>query len=112
MQRFLRFSEIVNTKATFQRVLAATAIEAKDGQPEIPPFKGGPHKLRHSFASNFLAKKPDLYLLSKPLGHSSFKVTERCYAHLVPGYLDAGRNIVTATIPEMLPEAPKLRRVK
>jgi integrase len=61
---------------------------------------GGPHKFRHSYASLFLAKEPDLYLLSKLLGHSSYKVTEDIYAHLVPGYLDKARNVVGGVVPK------------
>jgi integrase len=60
---------------------------------------GGPHKFRHSYASNFLARKPDLYLLGRLLGHSHERVTQ-IYAHLVPGYLEEARNVLPVTIPE------------
>ena len=54
---------------------------------------GGPHTLRHAYASHFLAAKPDLPLLARILGHSSERVTE-IYAHLVPGQLEAARQVV------------------
>lgn len=60
---------------------------------------GGPHVCRHTFASHFLAQKPDMYLLSQILGHSSVKVTERRYAHLMPGHLAAGRDAVCIPAP-------------
>jgi site-specific recombinase XerD len=39
------------------------------------------HSLRHSFASVLVQKGTPIYQVSKLLGHSSVKVTER-YAHL------------------------------
>lgn len=40
------------------------------------------HDIRHTFASNYLNAGGDIYVLSKILGHSDVKVTER-YAHLL-----------------------------
>ena len=54
---------------------------------------GGPHQLRHTFASHFLQQVPDLFLLAQVLGHSHHRVTE-LYAHLLPGHLDRARNAV------------------
>jgi len=71
---------------------------------------GWTHKFRHTFASIFLAKKPDLYLLSK-LGHSSFKVTEDIYAHLVPGSLEQARDVVGGEVPEPTKSKPRLKVV-
>lgn len=45
------------------------------------------HVLRHTCASRLLAAKVDLYTVSKWLGHSSVKITER-YAHLQSGALE------------------------
>ena len=73
-------------KRTFNRVLRHAGV------------KGSPHMFRHTYASLFLANKPDLYLLSKVLGHSSYKVTEQVYAHMVPGYLDQARNVIPVGI--------------
>ncbi|MDZ7682633.1 MAG: tyrosine-type recombinase/integrase [Fodinibius sp.] len=39
------------------------------------------HCLRHSFATHLLAKKGDLYAVSKLMGHSSTKVTQDFYDH-------------------------------
>jgi integrase len=61
-------------------------------------LSGGPHTLRHSFASHFLQAVPDLYLLSQVLGHSHERVTE-LYAHLLPGHLLRARNAVNLTAP-------------
>lgn len=54
---------------------------------------GGPHQLRHTFASHFLQQVPDLFLLGQVLGHSHHRVTE-LYAHLLPGHLERARNAV------------------
>ena len=56
-------------------------------------LKGGPHTLRHTFASLFLQKQPDLFLLAKVLGHSHQRVTE-LYTHLLPEHLARARNAV------------------
>lgn len=42
-----------------------------------------PHDLRHTFATRYLQGGGDIYVLSKILGHSSVKMTEANYAHLV-----------------------------
>lgn len=59
---------------------------------------GGPHTLRHTFASHFLAQQPDLYLLAKILGHSHERVTAN-YAHLLPDHLERARDAVVL-VPE------------
>lgn len=56
-------------------------------------LSGGPHTLRHTFASHFLAGCPELKLLAEVLGHSHTRVTE-LYAHLLPGHLERARNVV------------------
>lgn len=55
---------------------------------------GNPHMFRHTFASLFLQKVPDLFLLAQILGHSSTRVTE-LYSHLLPGHLERARNAVS-----------------
>lgn len=55
---------------------------------------GGPHRLRHTFASLFLQAQPDLFLLAQVLGHSHTRVTE-LYSHLLPGHLARARNAVS-----------------
>jgi integrase len=62
-----------------------------------------PHHARHTFASWLIAASEPLALVSIYLGHSSSKVTERVYKHLLPDqaertierverYLNAGRD--------------------
>jgi integrase/recombinase XerD len=46
------------------------------------------HCLRHTFAAFYLAKYRDIYGLSKLLGHSSVKITEKYYGHLLGNYYD------------------------
>ncbi len=60
---------------------------------------GGPHTLRHTFASHFLKKVPDLFLLARVLGHSDARVT-RLYSHLLPEHLARARNAVDFHAPE------------
>lgn len=57
------------------------------------PITGGPHRLRHTFASLFLQTKPDLFLLGRILGHSHSRVTE-LYSHLLPDHLATTRGVV------------------
>lgn len=45
------------------------------------PFRCFYHKLRHTFASHLVQNGADLYFVSKLMGHSSIKMTEK-YAHL------------------------------
>lgn len=56
-------------------------------------LSGGPHKARHTFASHYLAAKPDLFRLGRILGHSHSRVTE-LYSHLLPEHLIEDRNVV------------------
>lgn len=70
----------------FPKELWGVAIEAAG-------LTGGPHQLRHTYASHFLQKRPDLPLLATVMGHSTAKVTE-LYAHLLPGHLEHARNAV------------------
>ncbi len=57
---------------------------------------GGPHTLRHTFASHFLQGCPDMFLLSQILGHSHEGVT-RIYAHLLPTHMERARNVVNVS---------------
>jgi integrase len=54
---------------------------------------GGPHTLRHTFASHFLKHEPDIFLLARVLGHTDARVT-RLYSHLLPEHLARARNAV------------------
>lgn len=51
----------------------------------------GPHSLRHYFATQLLLAGVPIIKVSKLLGHSSVRTTERCYAHI----LDADLKNVT-----------------
>lgn len=57
-------------------------------------LKGGPHTTRHTYATHFLASRPDMYLLGQILGHSTSYVTE-LYGHLLPDHLERARNAVS-----------------
>lgn len=67
---------------------------------------GGVHTTRHTFASHFLKKLPDMKLLASVMGHSHQRVTE-LYSHMLPDHLARARNAVS-----LLPEVsavPKKR---
>jgi integrase len=64
-------------------------------------LKGGPHTLRHTFASHFLKSVPDLFLLARVLGHSDARVT-KLYSHLLPEHLARARNAVQFGAPPVL----------
>ena len=42
------------------------------------------HELRHTFGTFLINNHVDIYRVSKILGHSSIKVTESVYLHLLP----------------------------
>ena len=70
---------------------------------------GGPHTLRHTFASHFLARCPDLTLLAEILGHSDTAVTRR-YKHLLPDHLERARNAVQVAAPTPAAELLAMQR--
>jgi len=57
-------------------------------------LKGGPHRLRHTYASHLVMETGDLFLVAKVLGHSHSRVTE-LYAHLMPDHLARARTAVS-----------------
>ena len=57
-------------KTAYRRVFKRAAV------------RGGPHSLRHTFATEYLRGGGDIYRLSRILGHSTTRVTER-YLHLI-----------------------------
>lgn len=81
-------------KHTWTRVLAKATELAKKANRDARPITGGPHRCRHTFASHFLAVRPDLFALGRILGHSHARVTE-LYSHLLAEHLSATRNVVT-----------------
>jgi integrase len=70
---------------------------------------GGPHTLRHTFASLFLASCPDMFLLAQVLGHSHARITE-LYSHLLPGHLARAKNAVDLGPRTMATTMAKRRR--
>jgi integrase len=58
---------------------------------------GGPHTLRHTYATHFLAARPDLFTLGRILGQSTQRVTE-LYSHLLPGAVSGARGLVTFAV--------------
>lgn len=71
-----------------------------DEAREKSGLTGGPHRLRHTYASHFLANwsskdRPGdpMMELAKVLGHSHTQMTKR-YSHLLPGHLDNARGLV------------------
>lgn len=94
-RRFKNFPHLV-----WQKALKASKV------------KGNPHMFRHTFASMFLQRQPDLFLLAEILGHSSTKITE-LYAHLLPGHLERARNAVNVAptmVPAMATRKPKAKK--
>ena len=61
---------ISGIKSVYRRIFALAGV------------RGGPHALRHTFATEYLRAGGDLYRLSRILGHSNTRITER-YLHLV-----------------------------
>ena len=57
-------------------------------------LEGGPHTLRHSYASHMVLQTRDFFLVARLLGHSTAWVTER-YAHLLPEHLERARTAVS-----------------
>lgn len=57
-------------------------------------LKGGVHQARHTFASHFLAARPNLKLLGDVLGQSLARVTLQ-YVHFLPEHLELARDVVS-----------------
>lgn len=72
---------------------AAWPKRAFDEAVKAAGLKGGPHKLRHTFASHFLKGCPDMFLLAQVLGQSHTRTTE-IYSHLLPDHLAKARGVV------------------
>ena len=46
------------------------------------------HTLRHTYASHSLMSGVNIFIVSRWLGHSSVKVTEKHYGHLIPNIVE------------------------
>lgn len=71
-----------------------------DEAREAAQLNGGPHRLRHTFASHFLANWSSvdrhgdpMMELARVLGHSHVQMT-KTYTHFLPGALDNARGLV------------------
>lgn len=95
-------------KHTWNRVLLRATELAREKNPKAREIKGGPHRARHTYASHFLERRPDLFLLGKVLGHSHSAVTE-LYGHLLPEHMAEARNVVTFTASPITAAAKPLR---
>jgi len=85
------------SKTRFRDIWLAACDKVK---VKIKPYEG----LRHSFASQRVSKGVDIYLISKVLGHTDIRTTQR-YSHT---NLEALKQIMT--IPRLAPE--KIRAIK
>lgn len=104
-----------------RRPLASWPQLAFDRAREAAGLDGGPHTLRHSFASRFLRAGGSLFELGRLLGHASQKTTE-LYAHMVPDHLaDAAARVSrvsiatglqSETVPATVPSARRRRKTK
>jgi len=52
------------------------------------------HDMRHTFASQFVMNKGDIYTLQKLLGHTSVTMTQR-YSHLSEEFMQGAANVVS-----------------
>lgn len=69
-----------------------------DEAREAAGLEGGPHVLRHTYATHFLARYPNLHALARILGHSTSYVTE-LYGHLLPDQFEQARTAVSFPLP-------------
>jgi integrase len=91
-------SRLIDEETGIRRPYATWPQKQFETARDAAGLSGGPHKLRHTFASHFLAARPDLPLLAEILGHSSTYVTE-IYAHMLPGHLERARDAVSMPAP-------------
>ena len=68
-----------NCRTAFRYAVKKTGIKFPEQQ--------NTHILRHTYASHFLMKGGDIFVLQRILGHSDIKTTMR-YSHFSPQYLD------------------------
>jgi len=80
-----------------RRALDLLAEAQFDRARKAAGLRGGPHTVRHTFASHFLAGQPDIGLLAQVLGHSEESVT-RLYQHMLPSAWRA-RSLVSIGLP-------------
>ena len=59
--------------------------------------RGGPHALRHYFATSLLLKGVPIIHVSLLLGHSSVTITQKIYSHILPSDLKGVTDILDAS---------------
>jgi hypothetical protein len=90
-----------------------------EGDSRIVPFSAeavrfetvGGHILRHTFGAQLAQKGVDMAVIRDLLGHHSVTLTEKYYAHLVPGNLksavqklQSGDGFIPQLLPKTLPK--------
>lgn len=61
-------------------------------------LRGGPHTLRHTYATRLILATRDIYLAARILGHTAARTTE-LYGHLMPEHLRRAREATSAPAP-------------
>lgn len=81
-------------KAKLERKVEVSKAKGDKVKNTTKPFYAviSTHVARHNFASYFMMNNGDIYKLSKILGHSSVKTTER-YLQTIPGYIPEGIDV-------------------
>ncbi|MQA84374.1 MAG: tyrosine-type recombinase/integrase [Streptosporangiales bacterium] len=59
----------------------------------------GIHRLRHTYAGDLIRQGVDIYVVSRLMGHSSVRVTEKYYAHLRKETLESAREALNGLRP-------------
>ncbi|MQA88599.1 MAG: tyrosine-type recombinase/integrase, partial [Streptosporangiales bacterium] len=68
----------------------------------------GLHRLRHTYAGDLIRQGVDIYVVSRLMGHSSVRVTEKYYAHLRKETLESAREALNS----LTPPRPRLALVR
>jgi len=85
LQKYKRLpdSELLQISARYPGIEGASWLCRRiSRKTKMPKF--GAHAIRHRFATAMIRKGVSIYKVSKILGHSSIKITESIYIHLVP----------------------------
>ena len=77
---------VTTLKTAYRRIFKAAGVP------------GGAHSLRHTFATEYLRSGGDLYRLSRCLGHTTVRMTER-YVHLIVDDLVAEHTLMSPALP-------------
>jgi len=85
LQKYKRLSndQPLQISARYPGIEGASWLCRRIGRKTKMP-KFGAHAIRHRFATEMIRKGVSIYKVSKILGHSSIKITESIYIHLLP----------------------------